>query len=92
MLVGVVGGQYKAVGDKWRPYNGRQKLKGQFWPINIPIPLILPKKKKKDFGQLEHFLGIFFSLSLFSLYFSSKNTFDSCLFTNISLLGSTPWI
>ena len=104
MLVGVAGG-YEAAADKLWPYNGRKKPKAQFWPINTSKPLILQgkkkrKKKKEDFGQLKHFLGIF--ISLFSIFLFQKhlqthqNTFDSSLFTKITRQCSctqsfSPW-
>ena len=84
MSVRVADGHYK-----WRPYNDGQKPKGQFWPINTPRTLILQKKikNKKDFGQLEHFLGVFlslFSIFLFQKHFQThQNTFDSSVFTKI---------
>ena len=55
MLARVAASHYKANGEKWRPYNGRRKLKGQFWPINTPRPLIFHQKKKEEEEEEEDF-------------------------------------
>ena len=85
MSVGMAGSHYKAAGDKWQPYNGCQKPKVQFWPINTLKPFILQKRRR--FQAVGAFFGHFlyvFSIILFQKHLQThQNTFDSSLFTKI---------
>ena len=95
MSAGMADNPYLATDGGQRPYKVRQKLKGQFFPINTPKPFIY--KSKRRFWAVSQANSLSPLLNFAPKHIQTPlNTFDSSLFSIITRQFSytrsfSPW-